>query len=80
MTFAQLESELGTGAEAMAGAPRGAYRTRPQLMRGNLGERLATEALATMGHQILGYKPDISGTNLIQDSYSGAMWRSFGHF
>src|SRR5687768_4855293 len=32
-------------------------------MRGNLGERLATEALAALGHQILMYKPDITGTN-----------------
>jgi hypothetical protein len=63
MLSAEPEFELDATAEAMARAPRGAYRTTPQLMRGNLGERLATEALAAMGHQILGYKPDISGTS-----------------
>jgi hypothetical protein len=48
------------------------------LMRGNLGERLATEALAAMGHQILGYKPDISGTSRpgidIVTLHNGQVW------
>ncbi len=39
------------------------YSTTPQLARGNLGERLAAEALARDGHQILSYKPSILGTN-----------------
>jgi hypothetical protein len=69
MTAAELETELEDAAEAMASAappppPPGAYQTTPQLMRGNLGERLATEALAALGHQILMYKPDIRGTSM----------------
>jgi hypothetical protein len=69
MTATDFEWELDAAAEAMASPasppppPPGAYQTTPQLMRGNLGERLATEALAALGHQILMYKPDITGTN-----------------
>jgi hypothetical protein len=76
--LAEPELELDEAAEAMARAPRGAYRTTHQLMRGNLGERLATEALAAMGHQILGYKPDISGTSRpgidIVSLHNGRVW------
>ena len=39
------------------------YETTQRLARGNLGERLATEALAADGHTILSYKPSILGTN-----------------
>ena len=78
MMLAEPEFEVDEAAEAMARAPRGAYRTTPQLMRGNLGERLATEALAAMGHQILGYKPDISGTSRpgidIVTLHNGQVW------
>lgn len=42
---------------------QGVFQTAPRLARGNLGERLGTEALASMGHTILMYKPDILGTN-----------------
>ena len=42
---------------------QGLYATASRLAQGNLGERLATEALAADGHQILFYKPDILGTN-----------------
>jgi Holliday junction resolvase-like predicted endonuclease len=42
---------------------QGPYATAFRLAQGNLGERLATEALAADGHQILFYKPDILGTN-----------------
>lgn len=45
------------------GQDEGAYATTPRLARGNLGERLAAEALAADGHQILSYKPSILGTN-----------------
>lgn len=45
------------------GKGEGAYPTTPRLARGNLGERLATEALAADGHKVLNYKPDIRGTN-----------------
>jgi Holliday junction resolvase-like predicted endonuclease len=33
------------------------------VVRGNLGERLATDALATQGHAVLSFKPSILGTN-----------------
>jgi hypothetical protein len=39
------------------------YGTSQRLVRGNLGERLATDALAADGHQILSFKPSIEGTN-----------------
>lgn len=45
------------------GKGEGAYDTTNRLARGNLGERLATEALAADGHKVLSYKPDIRGTN-----------------
>jgi Holliday junction resolvase-like predicted endonuclease len=41
----------------------GEYSTSQRLVRGNLGERLATDWLAAEGHTILSYKPDITGTN-----------------
>jgi RHS repeat-associated protein len=33
------------------------------LARGNFGERMATDTLASEGHRIVSYKPNISGTN-----------------
>ncbi|GAA1135886.1 hypothetical protein GCM10009583_01990 [Ornithinicoccus hortensis] len=45
------------------GRNEGAFQTSERLKRGNLGERLATDALARDGHTILNYKPDILGTN-----------------
>lgn len=41
----------------------GLFQTTQRLIRGNVGERLAAEALSGDGHQILMYKPDILGTN-----------------
>ena len=45
------------------GKHEGAFDTSQRLKRGNLGEKLATEALAAEGHKILSYKPSILGTN-----------------
>jgi Holliday junction resolvase-like predicted endonuclease len=45
------------------GKDEGAFDTAERLKRGNLGEKLATEALAAEGHKILGYKPSVLGTN-----------------
>jgi Domain of unknown function (DUF4157) len=39
------------------------FATTQRLIRGNLGERLAAEALAADGHHVLMYKPSILGTN-----------------
>ncbi len=67
MNVIGLEAELEQAAELMAGpppAPPGAYQTTPQLLRGNWGERLATEVLPTLGFQILDYKPDIRQTSV----------------
>jgi Holliday junction resolvase-like predicted endonuclease len=44
------------------GKGEGAHPAPPSHGRGLLGEKLATETLATKGHAILDYKPDISGT------------------
>jgi hypothetical protein len=41
----------------------GLYDGPQRLARGNLGERLASDALAADGYDILAYKPDIIGTN-----------------
>jgi Holliday junction resolvase-like predicted endonuclease len=41
----------------------GIYETTGRLARGLAGEKAATEFLASEGHQILQYKPDITGTN-----------------
>jgi RHS repeat-associated protein len=40
-----------------------AYDTTDRLRRGNLGEKLATDALAADGHKIIQFKPSILGTN-----------------
>lgn len=45
------------------GRAEGAYETSTRLKRGNFGERLGADALASDGHTILSYKPDIRGTN-----------------
>ena len=45
------------------GKGEGAYETTTRLKRGNLGEKLATDALAANGHKVLSYKPSILGTN-----------------
>lgn len=45
------------------GKDEGAFQTAERLKRGNLGEKLATDALAAKGHKILSYKPSILGTN-----------------
>jgi Holliday junction resolvase-like predicted endonuclease len=49
------------------GPPRGPSSNPAEiaqnLARGNLGERLAADALHADGHTILSYKPDIAGTN-----------------
>jgi len=39
------------------------YRTTANLAKGNFGERMAADALARDGHQILYFKPSILGTN-----------------
>lgn len=44
-------------------SPSTPYATTYQLKQGLAGERLATESLSAQGHEILSYKPDISGTN-----------------
>lgn len=54
--FAATFSDTNVGVQ-------GLYDTTQRLVRGNLGERLAAEALAADGHQILMYKPDVAGTN-----------------
>jgi hypothetical protein len=41
----------------------GLYDGPQRLARGNLGERLASDALAADGYDILAYKPDVIGTN-----------------
>jgi len=41
----------------------GLYDTSRRLVRGNVGERLATDVLATRGHDVLIAKPSILGTN-----------------
>jgi hypothetical protein len=41
----------------------GIYETTGRLARGLAGEKAAAEFLASEGHQILYYKPDIAGTN-----------------
>jgi len=45
------------------GKDEAAYDTTDRLKRGNLGEKLATDALAAEGHSILHFKPSILGTN-----------------
>jgi hypothetical protein len=45
------------------GQNEGIYDTAQRLVRGNIGERLAADVLATRGHKILSYKPSILGTN-----------------
>ena len=45
------------------GQGEGLFQTTQRLVRGNLGERLATESLASQGHAILSFKPSILGTN-----------------
>jgi hypothetical protein len=49
--------------EHVGAAPTQPYSTTQRLVRGNLGERRAAEALAADGHHILSYKPSILGTN-----------------
>ena len=45
------------------GLDEGTYQTSQRLVRGNLGERLATDVLAQRGHKIIDFKPSILGTN-----------------
>jgi len=47
----------------IGGQNEGIYQTAQRLVRGNIGENLATWALAAMGHEILYFKPSILGTN-----------------
>jgi Holliday junction resolvase-like predicted endonuclease len=60
---ARLETSWKTTFSGTPVGDQGVYATSSRLAQGNLGERLATEALAAEGHQILFYKPDILGTN-----------------
>jgi Holliday junction resolvase-like predicted endonuclease len=46
-----------------AGQQTGIYQGPVRMARGNFGERAATEALASDGHVILSYKPNVMGTN-----------------
>jgi Holliday junction resolvase-like predicted endonuclease len=39
------------------------FDTTYRLKQGNFGEKMATDALAQQGHDILDFKPDIKGTN-----------------
>jgi len=58
------EREVNVALAPVHGLPTiGPYSTTARLARGNLGERLAAEALAADGHDILIYKPSIMGTN-----------------
>jgi hypothetical protein len=41
----------------------GLFQTTQRLIRGNVGERLAADALSKDGHLIISYKPSILGTN-----------------
>jgi hypothetical protein len=45
------------------GQNEGIYDTAQRLVRGNIGEKLAADVLATRGHKILSFKPSILGTN-----------------
>jgi RHS repeat-associated protein len=45
------------------GNDEGLFQTAERLVRGNLGERLAADSLASQGHTILSFKPSILGTN-----------------
>jgi WXG100 family type VII secretion target len=57
------EIDAALDATFQGGRNEGAFETAARLRRGNLGERLATDALAADGHEILSYKPSILGTN-----------------
>jgi WXG100 family type VII secretion target len=57
------EIDEALNATFRGGQNEGAFETAARLKRGNLGERLATDALAADGHEILSYKPSILGTN-----------------
>jgi Holliday junction resolvase-like predicted endonuclease len=50
-------------AHAYAPNDIGIHETTGRLARGLAGEKAAAESLASEGHQILHYKPDIAGTN-----------------
>jgi RHS repeat-associated protein len=58
-----LEEAFDNWLEAENVTPEGPYETSTRLMRGNLGEKQAAEALAERGLQIVQYKPSILGTN-----------------
>lgn len=57
------EVDAALGQTFSGGQNEGIFQTTSRLARGNLGERLATESLATQGHAILSFKPSILGTN-----------------
>ncbi len=58
-----FERDLDAAFSPAGDFDEGLYETTQRLIRGNAGERLAADALATDGHQILFFKPSILGTN-----------------
>lgn len=58
-----VEAEVERAFAEVPGGQSGLFQTTQRLIRGNLGERLAADALAHDGHVIISYKPSIMGTN-----------------
>lgn len=72
VTRERVPSQLGAGGDEFeeqlsrtlsGGQGEGIYDTAQRLVRGNIGEKLAADVLATRGHRILSFKPSILGTN-----------------
>lgn len=72
LTRERVPSQLGTGGDEFeeqlsrtltGGQNEGIFDTAQRLIRGNIGEKLAADVLATRGHRILSFKPSILGTN-----------------
>jgi len=68
----RVPGQLGAGGDEFeeqlsrtltGGQNEGIYDTAQRLVRGNIGEKLAADVLATRGHKILSFKPSILGTN-----------------
>jgi hypothetical protein len=72
VTRERVPGQLGAGTDEFeeqlsqtltGGQNEGIYDTAQRLVRGNIGEKLAADVLATRGHRILSFKPSILGTN-----------------
>lgn len=59
----ERDVEHAFGATFNANDTSGLFQTTQRLIRGNLGERLAADALAKDGHVIISFKPSVMGTN-----------------